>query len=290
MARAAQLNLPLTLTPVDFNRPPAAHAAGHCGILPVKLRTPVTTGQLNVANAPYVLECLDIATTHCLAERAQALVTGPVQKSIMNLAGIPFQGHTEYLAERTGAAMAIMLFVVDDMKVALATTHLPLAEVPKHITTAGLITLIRSLHQALRHQFGIGAPRITVTGLNPHAGENGVLGREEINTIMPALNALRAEQIDVRGPLPADTIFIPAELSRTDVVVAMYHDQALPVVKYRGFDHAVNVTLGLPIIRTSVDHGTALTLAGTGAAQPGSLQAALLLAIKLAKTKASTVA
>jgi 4-hydroxythreonine-4-phosphate dehydrogenase len=232
-------------------------------------------------NAPYVLECLEVATKACLEKNAGALVTGPVHKSIINEANIPFTGHTEFLATQCGASNPIMLFVVDDMKVALATTHLPLSEVPRAITREKLLTLIRQLHQELKHQFGLAEPKILVCGLNPHAGENGHLGHEEIDVITPALEQLRTENINVIGPLPADTIFTPKHLQNADIIVAMYHDQALPVVKYVGFDRAVNVTLGLSIIRTSVDHGTALDMAGTGNADPGSLTAAIRLAITL---------
>jgi 4-hydroxythreonine-4-phosphate dehydrogenase len=281
--RAKQLSLPLQLKIADLNTPRKAHQPGQLQILPVALAADVVAGQLNAANAPHVLACLDIATTLCLEKKADALVTGPVHKSIINEAHIPFRGHTEFLAARCGVDEAIMLFVVDDLKVALVTTHLPLAEVPRAITREKLTALIHHLHQELKNKFGVANPKILVCGLNPHAGENGHIGHEEIDIITPALEQLRVENINVIGPLPADTIFTPKYLQTADVIVAMYHDQALPVVKYLGFDRAVNVTLGLPIIRTSVDHGTALDIAGTNQANPGSLAAAIRLAITLSQ-------
>jgi 4-hydroxythreonine-4-phosphate dehydrogenase len=282
--RARQLNLTIKLTPVDFNSPATPNAVGELKILPVTLNTPCVPGQLDVKNAFYVMECLRIASDLCLQKKAAALVTGPVHKSIINAANIPFTGHTEFLAEHCNAKQVIMLFVVDDLKVALATTHLALKDVPGAITKNHLLTLIRLLDSELKSKFHLAQPGILVCGLNPHAGEKGLLGQEEIDIITPALDQLRAEQINVSGPLPADTIFTPQQLSQADAILAMYHDQALPVVKYLGFDRAVNVTLGLPIIRTSVDHGTALDLAGSGLTHPGSLKAAIGLAISLSNS------
>ncbi len=251
-------------------------------VVPVALRAPVRAGTLDPANAAYVLETLRKAVALVQATKGSALVTGPVHKGVINDAGIAFTGHTEFLAQLTGAPTPVMLLAAGTLRVALATTHLPLSAVPRAITFEGLTAVLRVLHRGLRERFGIARPRILVTGLNPHAGEQGHLGREEIDIIEPALAALRAEGLNLIGPLPADTLFTPRELSRGDAVLAMYHDQGLPVLKYAGFGHAVNVTLGLPIVRTSVDHGTALELAGTGKADAGSLAAALKLAALMA--------
>lgn len=284
-SRAKILNLPLTLEKIDFTKPPTRHVPGALKIFPVELNTPSTAGTANVENAAYVLKCLETATDFCLEKKAAALVTGPVNKSIINDAGIAFTGHTEFLANRCRSNDVIMLFVADQIKVALVTTHLPLAQVPAAITEKKLTQTIKLLHAELQKQFALTNPKILVCGLNPHAGENGHLGQEEITTIIPVLEKLRAENIDVAGPLPADTIFTEKYLSQADAILAMYHDQALPVVKYLGFGHAVNVTLGLPIIRTSVDHGTAFDVAGTEQADAGSLVAAIELAIQLVAAK-----
>lgn len=281
ITRAKKLNLPLTLQEWETNNPPSVHLPGHLFISPVTLHTPSEPGKLNIENAPYVLRCLDVATRYCLDGVADALVTGPVQKSVMNEAGIEFTGHTEFLAKACNANDVIMLFVAGKMKVALVTTHLPLSNVPEAITKEKILRITRLLQHELKKRFAINNPTILVCGLNPHAGENGHLGREEIDIITPALQELRKEKIDVVGPLPADTVFTEKYLKSADSILAMYHDQALPVVKYLGFGNAVNVTLGLPIIRTSVDHGTALDIAGTGAADEGSMKAAVELAIEL---------
>ncbi len=226
---------------------------------------------------------LDRACDGCLRGEFAAMVTAPVQKSTLIEAGFDFTGHTEYLAARTRAALPVMMLQNAALRVALVTTHLPLAEVPRAITAARLLATLKIVHDDLSRRFGIAAPRIAVLGLNPHAGESGHLGREEIDVIEPVLLQLRAQGLDVRGPVPADTAFTPQFLaSGVDVLVAMYHDQGLPVIKREGFGHTVNVTLGLPIIRTSVDHGTALSLARTGRADTGSLEAAVRLAIELA--------
>jgi len=254
---------------------------GRLDCIPVASRHAAVPGRLDPANAAYVLETLDTACDAIAAGRAAALVTGPVHKGVINDAGIAFSGHTEYLATRAGAARVVMMLVAGDLRVALATTHLPLADVPAAIARAPLTETLRVVAADLRERFAIAAPRIAVLGLNPHAGEGGHLGREEIEVIAPVVDALRAEGLNLQGPLPADTAFVPARLRDFDAVVAMYHDQGLPVLKFSGFGQAVNVTLGLPFVRTSVDHGTALDLAGRGTADGGSLEAAVTLAARL---------
>lgn len=255
--------------------------AGALRLIGVPLSAPVVAGELDVANAGYVISTLEIAVDGCLDGRFRAMVTGPVQKSVIADAGIPFSGHTEFLAERTGTSRAVMMLAAGGLRVALATTHLKLSDVPRNITSDGLEETLRILRRALIERFDIDAPRILVAGLNPHAGEDGHLGREEIEIIGPVLARLRDEGFDLVGPLPADTLFTPRVLEGADAVLAMYHDQGLPVLKYSGFGQAVNLTLGLPIVRTSVDHGTALDLAGTGSAEAGSLVAAFELADRL---------
>ncbi|HEY1076964.1 MAG TPA: 4-hydroxythreonine-4-phosphate dehydrogenase PdxA [Fontimonas sp.] len=284
--RAQQLGLPLKLLPLDTAAAPQAQAAGTLRVLPVALATKAAAGVLDPANAAYVLETLRQAARLCRDGGAQAMVTGPVQKSVINDAGIAFTGHTEFLAECCAAPLPVMMLVGGGLRVALATTHLPLRAVADAVTAPLLEQVLRILVQDLRRQFGIAAPRVLVCGLNPHAGESGHLGREEIEVIVPTLERLRAEGLQLSGPLPADTLFTPKHLEQADAVLAMFHDQGLPVLKYAGFGSAVNVTLGLPIIRTSVDHGTALDLAGSGRADSGSLKAALQLAIQLATARA----
>lgn len=242
----------------------------------------VVPGRLDAANAGYVIEMLDRACDGCMNGEFAAMVTAPVQKSVLMDAGFAFTGHTEYLAERTRAALPVMMLLTGTLRVALVTTHLPLARVPAAITPERLRATLRIVAVDLERHFSLGSPRIAVLGLNPHAGESGHLGREEIEVIQPVLEQLRREGLDVRGPVPADTAFTQQFLSTVDVVVAMFHDQGLPVIKHAGFGRAVNVTLGLPILRTSVDHGTALGLARTGQADTGSLEAALSLAAELA--------
>lgn len=282
-ARARDLNLDIQLVDAAAAggatgpSPTATLAVRHC-----PLRAPVRAGALDPRNAAYVLETLDIAIAGCQSGDYAAMVTGPVQKSIINDAGIPFSGHTEYLAEKTGTPRVVMLLAAGGLRVALATTHLALADVPKAITRDSLTVTLRILHADLQRRFGIPAPRIAVLGLNPHAGEGGHLGREEIETISPVLEALRANGMQLMGPLPADTAFTPRALKGMDAVLAMYHDQGLPVLKYAGFGAAVNITLGLPIVRTSVDHGTALDLAGSGQADAGSLVEAVAQAARMA--------
>ncbi|MGI9303075.1 MAG: 4-hydroxythreonine-4-phosphate dehydrogenase PdxA [Gammaproteobacteria bacterium] len=279
--RAALLGCELRVDDFDPARAPAPNAVGAIKVLPVRLANAAAPGKLDPANARYVLTTLEKATEYCMQGKFDALTTGPVQKSVINDAGITFSGHTEFLAGRTGG-YPVMMLVAAAMRVALVTTHLPLREVSGAITRERLSRVIRALNKDLRERFAIERPRIFVCGLNPHAGESGHLGREEIEIIAPALDALRREDITLVGPLPADTLFVPGVLAEADAVLAMYHDQGLPVLKHAGFGAAVNVTLGLPIIRTSVDHGTAVDLAGTGKADAGSMRAALELAYELA--------
>ena len=254
-------------------------------VLHTPVQQPVRAGTLNPANATYVLSTLDMALEAVSSGKASAMVTCPVHKGVINQAGIAFTGHTEYLADATDTEQVVMLLAdtqAKGLKVALATTHLPLSAVPAAITQAGLLSVMGIIDEDLRRWFGITQPNIWVTGLNPHAGEGGHLGREEIDVIEPAIAAAQAHGLWVSGPYPADTLFCHANIAQADVVLAMYHDQGLPVLKYASFGHAVNVTLGLPIIRTSVDHGTALDLVGTGKADAGSLMAAVLLAQRMA--------
>lgn len=333
MARAAQLQLPLQLRPVNANKSaqpipqpaspqltsPQQTATGELAIYPVPLASSVQAGQPNSANARYILNTLTAAASHCkifttshqsqqsievtdtaspnktgvetttanssqrpAAPLCDAMVTGPVHKGIINEAGIPFSGHTEFLADLAQCPRVVMMLATEGLRVALATTHLPLSDVPKAITQTSLEQVIRILHNDLIHKFGIAHPRILVAGLNPHAGEDGHLGREEIDTITPVLKRLNTEGMHLTGPLPADTLFTPKYLQQCDAVLAMFHDQGLPVLKYKGFGQAVNITLGLPFIRTSVDHGTALDLAGTGQGDIGSLQTAIAYACQMA--------
>ena len=256
---------------------------GGLQVIDIPLGAPCVAGKLDPANAPHVLAMLDRAIDGCMGGEFAAVVTAPVQKSIINDAGVPFTGHTEYLAARTHAAHPVMLLAAGSLRVALATTHLPLRAVSDAVTPAVLDTTLRILHDDIRRLWGISRPRIAVCGLNPHAGESGHLGTEDRDVIAPAIERARAHGMLVDGPLPADTVFVPRYLANYDVVLAMYHDQGLPVLKHAGFGHAVNVTLGLPIVRTSVDHGTALDLAATGRADPGSLIAATQLAIDAAR-------
>jgi 4-hydroxythreonine-4-phosphate dehydrogenase len=281
-ARAEALGLAVSIDPIDDIADAGLHRAGRLSLVPVGLAAAAEPGRLDPANARAVIEMIEIATRACLDGRAGALVTAPVQKSVINSAGIAFSGHTEFLGELTGAALPVMLLASPRLRVALATTHLPLADVPHAITKEKLSSTLRIVDRDLRRRFGFGRPRILVLGLNPHAGESGVLGNEERETIEPVVRELRAEGLEVLGPVSADSAFTEDSLARCDVVVAMYHDQGLPVIKAQDFGDTVNVTLGLPIVRTSVDHGTALALAGTGRASHKSLRAAVDLAIGLA--------
>ena len=267
-----------------------APPAGVLEVLHLPLPCASEAGRLEPANARYVLALLDRAIAGCAADEFAAMVTAPVHKGVIcdGLGGgTPFTGHTEYLAERTGTPRVVMMLVGGGLRVALVTTHLPLAAVPAAITPAAVEETVRIMHADLVRSFGIAAPRILVAGLNPHAGEGGHLGREEIEVIIPVLERLRAEGLQLVGPLPADTLFVPHTLAQGDAVLAMYHDQGLPVLKHASFGGGVNVTLGLPIIRTSVDHGTALDLAGSGRADSGSLFAAVELAIAMAAARAA---
>ena len=257
------------------------HRRGTLQVLPVPLRAPVRAGHLDTANAAYVLDMLRRGTELCMAGTAAAIVTAPVQKSVITNSGVKFSGHTEFLAELTGTAQPVMLLAGRTLRVALATTHLPLRNVADALDVAMLTNIIRITHDDLSRRFRIERPRVLVLGMNPHAGESGTLGTEELTLIEPAVRALCAEGLRVIGPVSADTAFTPESLARCDVVVAMYHDQGLPVLKALSFGEIVNVTLGLPIVRTSVDHGTALPLAGTGRARPDSLFAAVELALEL---------
>ena len=282
-ARAAALGWPVALR--DYT-PGQSAAAGHLDVLHLPLAKPAQAGLLDPANGPYVLSLLDRALLGCQRGEFAAIATAPVHKGVINQAGMAFTGHTEYLAEKTGTPLVVMMLAGDTprgpLRVALATTHLPLKDVPAAITADLLERILRILDHDLRRKYGIAAPRILVTGLNPHAGEGGYLGREEIDIIEPLLEKLRREGMQLSGPHPADTLFTPPVLAGGDAVLAMYHDQGLTALKYATFGNGINVTLGLPIIRTSVDHGTALTLAGTGQANPGSLFAAVAEAARMA--------
>jgi 4-hydroxythreonine-4-phosphate dehydrogenase len=273
---------------IETWQPGAQIQTGRLYCHPVKLARPARPGQLDPANAPYVLETLTRAVELLQGRHAAALVTGPVHKGVINESGQPFSGHTEFLADLSQVSQVVMMLAAPGMRVALVTTHLPLREVADAITPARLEAAVRITCSALREQFGIAEPRLQVLGLNPHAGEGGHLGSEEIEIIEPVLERLRAEGLDLDGPVPADTAFNPPRLGSCDAVVAMYHDQGLPVLKHSGFGQAVNITLGLPFIRTSVDHGTALDLAGSGRADAGSLHAAMLTAQSMAVASPAT--
>lgn len=276
--RARALNTPFAYT--EWHGRDGIHDGVY--VLPVADCQQVTPGELEPRNARYVHQTLNRAVEGCLRGEFDALVTGPVHKGILNDAGIPFTGHTEFIGERCGVE-PVMMLACPGLRVALATTHLPLAEVPRHITHERLHAVLTTLHRELKQKFAIADPRISVCGLNPHAGESGHLGREEIEVIGPVVEQLARAGMRLNGPLPADTAFVPEQLEATDAVLAMYHDQGLPVLKHHDFKHAVNVTLGLPFVRTSVDHGTALDLAGTGRADVSSLFAALALARELCR-------
>jgi 4-hydroxythreonine-4-phosphate dehydrogenase len=287
---AKRLGIALDIRNYDPAAAPTTRAPGSLRIAPMSLVAPALPGTLDPRNAAYVLATLARAADGATSGEFAAIVTAPVHKGVINDAGVPFTGHTEFFAQRARRHVVMMLAAGGgtlarnggDLRVALATTHLPLAAVPAAITRASLVRTLRILCDDLIATFGIAAPRIAVLGLNPHAGEGGHLGREEIDEIAPAIAQLRAAGFDIVGPMPADTAFVPAQLQRFDAMLAMYHDQGLPVLKHAGFGHAVNVTLGLPYVRTSVDHGTALDVAGSGRADPGSLIAATRLALRLA--------
>ena len=278
---ASALQLPLQCVRHTASRARGPHRASHLPVLHLPVDAPVQAGRLDTRNAAHVLRLLDRACDGCLNGEFDAMVTAPVQKSVMMDAGFAFSGHTEYLAQRCRAALPVMLLAGGNLRVALVTTHLPLAQVPAAITRERLEATLRIVHSEMQRLFGIDAPRLRLLGLNPHAGESGHLGREEIEIIEPLANALRREGMKIEGPVPADTAFNREQLDQTDVIVALYHDQGLPVLKHAAFETAVNITLGLPILRVSVDHGTALPLARTGRASDTSLRSALQAAIAL---------
>jgi 4-hydroxythreonine-4-phosphate dehydrogenase len=282
-ARARMLGLDVELTPYAAAAGDDDHVPGRLPVVHVPLARPARPGVPDPANARPVVTALELAARACLAREACALVTAPIHKGVINDGGIPFSGHTEHLAALAGADVPVMLLCNGGLRVALATTHLPLARVPGAITQERLTRVLTVLDEGLRTRFGIAEPRILVCGLNPHAGEGGHLGREEIDVIAPVLAALCARGLRLDGPVPADTAFTRSRLEHADAVLAMYHDQGLPVLKHASFGHAVNVTLGLPFVRTSVDHGTALDLAGTGRADAGSMAAAIALACEMAR-------
>jgi len=283
--RAEMLSIPVQFSAYQSEALASVNNPGEIKIIDIKCQEPVKAGHLNSSNSHYVLETLTRATEACLSGEFDGIVTAPLHKGIINDAGVAFTGHTEFLAELTQAELPVMMLAADSLRVALATTHLPLKNVSKAISKDSLKQVITILHQDLVLKFGIKSPHILICGLNPHAGEGGHMGHEEIDTIEPVINELKNAGMNLSGPLPADTLFTPKYLETADAVLAMYHDQGLPVLKYVGFGHAINVTLGLPIIRTSVDHGTALDLAGTGKATTGSLIAAIETAIKMVEKK-----
>ncbi len=285
LARAEQIGQPLTLIEYDGSKPAQPQQAGTLTILPLATTDTVIPGQLNPNNGMYVVESLRIASEKNISGEFDAVVTGPVHKGLINQSGIAFSGHTEYFANQANCSDVVMMLATEGLRVALVTTHIPLAYVSKAITHQRLQKVTRILHKDLRDKFGIASPRIYACGINPHAGEDGHLGREEIDVMIPALNELREEGMDIIGPLPADTIFQEKYLNDADAILSMFHDQGLPVIKYKGFGSSVNITLGLPFIRTSVDHGTALDLAGTSQADPGSFLEALKTAIDLANNQ-----
>lgn len=280
--RAEQLGLDVDLLPYDPKVKATPQKKGTLHIIDVALKDEVVCGELNAKNGHYVVETMRIACEKNMTGEFDAIVTGPVNKGIINKSGISFSGHTEYFAQESNTADVVMMLATKGLRVALMTTHIPLAYVSKAITYDRVIKVTEILHNELKSKFGIKDPCIYVCGLNPHAGEDGHLGTEEVTTITPALNELRERGMDIVGPLPADTLFQEKYLKKADAVLAMFHDQGLTVLKYKGFGRAVNITLGLPFVRTSVDHGTALDLAGTGQADCGSFKVALNEAIKLA--------
>ncbi|XAW89785.1 4-hydroxythreonine-4-phosphate dehydrogenase PdxA [Vibrio sp. CDRSL-10 TSBA] len=284
--RAKLLGLDVTLLDYDAAAPASPQRAGTLVVDHIAVSEPVTAGQLNEANGRYVLNTLERAAAGCMNDEFDAIVTGPVHKGVINRAGVAFSGHTEFFAEQSNTPLVVMMLATEGLRVALVTTHIPLAYVSKAVTSERLEKIIHILHKDLVEKFAIEQPNIYVCGLNPHAGEDGVLGHEEIDTITPTLEKLRQQDgINLIGPLPADTIFSEKYLQHADAVLGMYHDQVLPVLKYKGFGRSVNITLGLPFIRTSVDHGTALDLAGTGSADVGSFRTALAQAIELVDKK-----
>lgn len=279
--RAAQLGLTITFLPFNTIDPPCAHTPGVLSLIDIPLNVPCRAGQLNSGNASYVMAQLEIAAESCLRGDFTAMVTAPVHKSVINAAGIPFSGHTEFIGEMSGNSKPVMLLIAQNLRVAIATTHHPLRAVPNLIDSRLIQETLEVLHRDLEKRFDISNPRLTVLGLNPHAGEGGYMGHEEIQEIAPACDAVRKKGCDVMGPISADTAFTPDIRSKTDAYLAMYHDQGLPVLKALGFEAATNVTLGLPFVRTSVDHGTAIDLAGTGLAKASSMETAIKTAFNL---------
>jgi len=282
-ARAQKLGISISLKPYVREEAPTPSAVGELSLVQINKKADVTIGKLNAVNSPYVLESLELATQKVLDQELDAVVTGPVHKGIINDAGIDFSGHTEYLAGLCKVKRSVMMLATDDLRVALATTHIPLSEVPNAITKSLLRDVIRILHGDLQKRFYITKPTILISGLNPHAGESGHLGREEIEVIQPVLTEFQKQGMNLIGPLPADTLFSSSSIDKADAVLSMYHDQGLPVLKFKGFGKATNITLGLPIIRTSVDHGTALDKAGTGEVDIGSLYQAIAAAKAMIK-------
>lgn len=283
--RAQQLGLPLTISEYNKDQPAKPQKAGTLTMLSMATEQPVIAGQLNPSNGSYVVETLRVASELNMSGEFDAIVTGPVHKGLINQAGIAFSGHTEYFAHQANCSDVVMMLATPGLRVALVTTHIPLAYVSKAITHERLQKVTRILNDDLKEKFGIKSPKIYACGINPHAGEDGHLGREEIEVMNPAFAELRAEGINIIGPLPADTIFQEKYLEDADAILSMYHDQGLPVLKYKGFGSSVNITLGLPFIRTSVDHGTALELAGTNQADTGSIIEAMNTAIDLAQNQ-----
>ncbi|MDH5357059.1 MAG: 4-hydroxythreonine-4-phosphate dehydrogenase PdxA [Gammaproteobacteria bacterium] len=279
--RAERLGLSLKFEQVDLSQPVTIAPAGVVRYLPVSMAVDSQVGVLDSRNSNYVINTLQLALDGCVSKQFAAMVTAPVHKAIINDAGVIFSGHTEFLAAGAGVEKVVMMLAISSLRVALATTHLPLIDVSPAITQQSLIQIIRIINQSMMEQFGIAKPRIAVCGLNPHAGEGGHLGREEIDVISPVIELFIQQGLAISGPWPADTVFVQDKLQDFDVILAMYHDQGLPVLKHQGFGQAVNITLGLPFIRTSVDHGTALELAGTGEAKSTSLQAAIDMAISM---------
>lgn len=284
-ARAQQIGCPIHCQNFDATLPPTANQKGQVKVWHLPLKAPAKAGVLNMDNAHYVLEMLTLATQSCLNNSFDALVTAPIHKGIINEAGIKFSGHTEFLADKSDTETVVMMLATPGLRVPLVTTHLPLRDIADAITPALLSQVIRITYQSLQQQFGIKQPKLYIAGINPHAGEDGHLGREEIEVMQPVLQQLRAEGMNLIGPLPADTIFTPHYMKDADAMLAMYHDQGLPVLKHVGFGKAVNVTLGLPFIRTSVDHGTALDLAGTGKASVSSFEYAIDVALEMMQGK-----
>lgn len=283
--RAAKLQLPLEILPIEHFNSDKPHVPGTLSVFDISLREPCQPQILNTKNASYVIETLETAAQFCFDGYVDAIVTAPIHKGCINDAGIPFVGHTEFFANISNSQQVVMMLQAKQLRVALTTTHVPLSQVATTLTPTLLENTLRVLHHDLRKWFGIEDPVIAVCGLNPHAGEQGHLGREEIDIMLPVIQKLQKEHFSIKGPLPADSMFTPYHLEHVDVVLTMYHDQGLPVLKYVGFGDAVNITLGLPFIRTSVDHGTALTIAGTGKADCGSMRQAILTAIDMVGMK-----